>query len=418
MATGMFGNQYQQAVVDEQNLRRQQAQTGGLTGWAAITNAMSGIGSEIGYQGGQAMGGMTPVQAQQANYESIINSVPNFDPTSPESLNEMASAMWNGGEYDRGMEFYTRSQSMTADNLNVELKKLQIENAKAPKDKEMVELADGRMYYKDTLELVKPDLVVPEKPQKDKSAAMLKYERNLKAVEYRNTVLKDRPSESLEDKRILLKEIDDAGYSDTALFTQLQDTITEIANTERLVSKDVQTDAEQSARVQQQQLDDDYARVLDRNSATDIVSTFFLDNNPSGSTNESDKVLASGIGAAIATYDRKLYNARELGRVTPTQAEPYYEKVLRMPEVYVADRKGFGGYIWSKKNFNLVLDTAFGNNNKKVTFENANKYLDNELIIPNVTMFDLPGGAQALDEMTIKFLKDGTWTFDTIFAED
>ena len=53
----MFGNQYQQAVTDETALRRQSAQTGGMTGWAAITNAMSGIGSEIGYQGGQAMGG-------------------------------------------------------------------------------------------------------------------------------------------------------------------------------------------------------------------------------------------------------------------------------------------------------------------------------------------------------------------------
>ena len=28
---GMFGNQYQQAVTDETALRRQQAQTGGLT---------------------------------------------------------------------------------------------------------------------------------------------------------------------------------------------------------------------------------------------------------------------------------------------------------------------------------------------------------------------------------------------------
>ena len=105
----MFGNQYQQAVVDEQNLRRQQAQTGGLTGWAAITNAMSGIGSEIGYQGGQAMGGMTPAQAQQASFQSVMDSVPNFDPTNPASMREMSSALYSANFYDESMELLTQS---------------------------------------------------------------------------------------------------------------------------------------------------------------------------------------------------------------------------------------------------------------------------------------------------------------------
>ena len=105
----MFGNQYQQAVTDETALRRQQAQTGGMTGWAAITNAMSGIGSEIGYQGGQAMGGMTPAQSQQAKFESVMNSVPNFDPTNPASMREMSSALYSANFYDESMELLTQS---------------------------------------------------------------------------------------------------------------------------------------------------------------------------------------------------------------------------------------------------------------------------------------------------------------------
>ena len=121
MATGMFGNQYQQAVTDETALRRQQAQTGGLTGWAAITNAMSGIGSEIGYQGGQAMGGMTPAQAQQAQFQTVMDSVPDFDAMDPESLQKMSSAMWQGGFYDEGMQMMNQSRTIQKDDALIKL---------------------------------------------------------------------------------------------------------------------------------------------------------------------------------------------------------------------------------------------------------------------------------------------------------
>ena len=420
---GMFGSSLKQAVTDENALRLQEAQTGGLTGWAAITNAMSGIGSEIGYQGGQAMGGMTPAQSQQAGFQSIMESSPDFDPSNPESLQQMSSKMWNGGYYDQGMAMMEKSQSITADNLNVKIKQLQLKEAQksvnTPDARGMTELKDGYKYWTDSLEagtpervassiVIEDELSIPDRIAKDK-ADRIAAGREL---------VQTMPRTTSSDMLAVATVLEDAGYTDIPEYKNLRSNIISTQNTELTAGNQAQTDLEQSARVQQQKLDDTYARALDRNSATDIVSTFFLDNNPSGSTNESDKVLASGIGAEIATYDRKLYNARELGRVTPTQAEPYYEKVLLMPEVYVADRKGFGGYIWSKKNFNLVLDTAFGNNNKKVTYENASKYLANELIIPNVTMFDLPGGAQVLDEMTVKYLTDGTWSFDTIFAED
>jgi hypothetical protein len=151
MATqSMFGNQYQQAIIDEQNQRRNQAQTGGLTGWAAITNAMSGIGSEIGFEGGQAMGGMTPAQMKQANYQSIIDSVPDFDPTNSDSVSQMASAMWTGGEYDMAMQFYDRSQDMKAANLQVDIAEIKLKNLQNP-DRKMTQLGDGYFYWTDTL---------------------------------------------------------------------------------------------------------------------------------------------------------------------------------------------------------------------------------------------------------------------------
>ena len=140
---GMFGN-YQQQIADETALRRQSAQTGGLTGWAAITNAMSGIGSEIGYQGGQAMGGMTPVQAEQARFQSVMDSF-DFDPTNPDSLIEGAAAMNAAGFYDKGLEMFNLSNKVRSDNLSYDVLKMQADKLEKPDDKMIQE--NGIWYY-------------------------------------------------------------------------------------------------------------------------------------------------------------------------------------------------------------------------------------------------------------------------------
>ena len=147
---GMFGSSFQQAVTDENALRLQQAQTGGLTGWAAITNAMSGIGSQIGYQGGQAMGGQTPAQAQQAQFQAVMDSVPNYDPSNPESMMELSAALRSAGFYDQALEMFNMSNKVKADNLMYKVAELEYENLKAPKAREIIEL-QGYKYYKDTL---------------------------------------------------------------------------------------------------------------------------------------------------------------------------------------------------------------------------------------------------------------------------
>lgn len=108
----MFGSQYQQAVVDENRLRQEQARTGGLTGWAAITDAMSSIGSEIGYSGGQAMGMLTPAQQQNQRFDSVMASMPDFDMTDPEQAKLMSSKMYAEGFYDDAMTLLKESQEM------------------------------------------------------------------------------------------------------------------------------------------------------------------------------------------------------------------------------------------------------------------------------------------------------------------
>ena len=142
---GMFGN-YQQQIADETALRRQSAQTGGMTGWAAITNAMSGIGSEIGYQGGQAMGGMTPVQAEQARFESVMDSF-DFDPTNPDSMMEGAAALNAAGFYDKGLEMFNLSNKVRSDNLSYDVLKMQADNLENPEPKMIQE--NGVWYYVD-----------------------------------------------------------------------------------------------------------------------------------------------------------------------------------------------------------------------------------------------------------------------------
>jgi len=413
---GMFGSSLKQAVTDENALRLQEAQTGGLTGWAAITNAMSGIGSEIGYQGGQAMGGMTPAQSQQAGFQSIMESSPDFDPSNPESLQQMSSKMWNGGYYDQGMAMMEKSQAITADNLNVEIKELQRDKLKNP-DREMITLGDNRVYYRDTLELVKPDLAIDK--DKDKTATMLKYERNQSAVEYRNTILKDLPSGTLEEKKVLLARLDDAGYRDTAVFTGLQSTVTSVANTERLVNKDVQSDIEQETLAEVSGNTAEYKGVLTKGDGMVYVNELFrLKGDPMGGSDEEELAIGETLGKFIEVYDEKLArDANEGGQVSPAKATEYYQRILARDDVYQADQSNFrnpitgefsiiptarGAFVDTER-FTAVLDTTFGREDNYVSFAEVDEYIGSGLVIPGVTIVEVsPGQKRVLTAQQIK----------------
>jgi hypothetical protein len=392
---GMFGNQYEQAVTAEALAREEAANTQGMTGWQAITQGMSTMGSNLGYAAGSAFGGRTDAEVKQDNYQSILNSVPNFDPSSAESMNEMASAMWNGGEYDQGMQFYDRGQKMIVDNLNVESAKLQLKELKAPKDRGTIELADGRKYYKDTLELVKSDLVVPEKPPKDKTAAMLKYERNQEASKYRNTVLKDLPSNTLEEKRVLLTALDDAGYRDSAVFTGLQSTVTSVSNTERLVSKDVQTDAEQQAKIAADARLREMGNVMPTGEGNNIVGGVFLRDKPDAGSDIKALALQNEIGGILQSYDRRL-SKREDSKVTPAEAYPYYTRVFNLPEVY----QGKSGMTWGGVEFNAdalqqTLDAIFGVSGAAIPNDRLIEFGQQRLLIDGVSNYlDVNGQSQ------------------------
>lgn len=364
MATGLFGNKYQQAVDNEAIQRRQLSQTGGLTGWAAITQGMANIGSELGYQGGQMFGGQTPAQVQQANYQAVIDSVPDFDPTDPASLQAMSSAMWQGGFYDEGMAFMDRSQDITSANLQNDLIKSQLE----PKEKE---------------------LTVTEQIAFDKA----------KRIREGAELVQGMPRTTSSDMLAVANVLEDAGYTDIPEYKNLRQNIVSTQGIELQVGKEETTNIEQAAKADEQQTTLAMKPVVEVGKGSALVRGYFLDNAPAGLGTEDTEALAKSIGGVIETYDNTLSTAR--GAVTPGQASGYYEKILAMPEVYTPNAKNFTGlnpkdwfkgYEFSRENFITALDKTFGRSDKFVAQDEIENYARRGLIIPGVTLVEDSNG--------------------------
>jgi len=384
---GMFGNQYQQAVTDETALRRQQAQTGGLTGWAAITNAMSGIGSEIGYQGGQAMGGQTAAQVQQSNFQSVMDSVPDFNPADTASLQAMSSSMWQAGFYDEGMAMMDRASTITAANAQNDYVKAKTKSEGGPN------LADLR-----TQQLI------------DKEAL------NLKAVDF----MKGIPSDTLEEKESLLTLFKQNGLYDSTAAGELSDEIQSFKGVSMGIDRSIALEKKEAARAEEALKTQQFKPVLENQKGTNAVKGYFLTNPPSGLGTEDTGTLATTIGSIMETYDNQLSTSR--GKISPGVAEPYYLRVLSMPDVYNPDTEAFAimpgdDYAFSEENFKTTLDTTFGRNGKFIRKADAARYLDNGLIIPNVTLLATVGGIGTITEATLEALNSGTLTYEEIFGK-
>ena len=384
---GMFGNQYQQAVTDETALRRQQAQTGGLTGWAAITNAMSGIGSEIGYQGGQAMGGQTAAQVQQSNFQSVMDSVPDFNPADPASLQAMSSSMWQAGFYDEGMAMMDRASTITAANAQNDYVKAKTESELGPN------LADLR-----TQQLI------------DKEAL------NLKAVDF----MKGIPSDTLEEKEALLTLFKQNGLYDSTAAGELSDEIQSFKGVSMGIDRSIALEKKEAARAEEALKTQQFKPVLENQKGTSQVKGYFLTNPPSGLGTEDTATLATTIGDIMETYDNTLSTSR--GQISPGVAEPYYLKVLSLSDVYNPNTEAWAvspgdDYAFSEENFKTTLDTTFGRKGKFIRRADVARYLDNDLIIPGVTLLATTGGIGAVTQETIDALANGTMTYDQIFGK-
>ena len=362
----MFGNQYQQAVVDEQNLRRQQAQTGGLTGWAAITNAMSGIGSEIGYQGGQAMGGMTPAQAQQSQFQSVIDSVPNYDPMNPESVQQMSSALWQGGFYNEAMSALNQSKAMQVDDAKIALYEAQARD-------------------EDTVDGPSPTEII----------ATTKAERNALAT----NLVSSMPVTTSAEIQSVANVLRSGGYADTAQYKDLMRNLTTRLSYESAEEKETQTNVEQAEKVETADITLKYKPVMEVGKGVALVNGFFLDNAPAGLGNDDTKALASSIGGLIETYDNTLSTDR--GEVSPGEAVAFYERALSLPEVYEANQANFQGgnpLDWikgskfSSEAFRNTLDKSFSRNGQSVSSQDLYKFAKAGLIIPGITVIDMGGG--------------------------
>ena len=371
MATqGMFGNQYQQAVVDEQNLRRQQAQTGGLTGWAAITNAMSGIGSEIGYQGGQAMGGMTPAQAQQSQFQSVIDSVPNYDPMNPESVQQMSSALWNGGFYNEGMAALNQSKAMQVDDAKIAL------------------------YAAQKADLDRPPTLTPEQ-----SRLALREERINQAAE----LTKGMPRETTEEMLAVSKILEDGGYTQGYIsqYQNLQSNLSSRKNIE--ISVGAKEKAEQ-ARIEKLALaarKAEMEKVMPSGQGDNIVGGYFINNPPDVGGDIADLTqFKETLGGEIESYDKRL-SLNIDSKITPSEAYPYYERILQLKEVY--DPKDASWYkfdgdgTFDNRQLEQTLNTIFAQQpDLFVPNSRLREFYSKGLLVPGVTMIQDNAGNKSV----------------------
>ena len=385
MATGLFGNKYQQAVDNEAIQRQQLSQTGGLTGWAAITQAMGGLGGELGYQGGQMFGGQTPAQVQQSNYQAVIDSVPDFDPTDPASLQVMSSAMWQAGFYDEGMSFMDRSQDINSANIQNDYIKAKT-------------AAEGAPSLQDT----RTQQIIDEA---DLDAEALKFATG-------------RPTSTLKEKEALLLLLKDNGYGTTDIADVTGKEINAFKGVQIQVDSQEERARKAAEAEKQRVLTATYKPVLEGAAGKDYVASYFLTNPPSGLGNEDRAILAKGIGSAITTYDNTLSTAQ--GEISPQEASAYYEKVLNVPEVYNPNTKAWkimpgDDYKWDASKFTEYLDTSFGRKGNSLTKETFKTYLDYDLIIPGVTIVETSRGPGAITAAKLNELRADPSKINSLF---
>lgn len=362
----MFGNQYEQAVTDEALARESRANTQGMTGWAAITQGMSNAGSGLGFAAGKAFGGRTDAEVKQDNYASIVGSIPNFDPSNPEQLAEMSSAMWQGGFYDEGMQMMARGQDITAANIKNDYYKAQT-------------AAEG----------------VPKAPSPTEVIATEKALRNKTAT----SLVANLPVTTSAEIQVVADTLRAGGFADTAQYKDLMRNLTTRLSYESKEDKDAQTDLEQEKVVETADVTLRYKPVMEVGKGVALVDGFFLDNAPAGLGNEDRGALSKQIGGLIETYDNTLSTDR--GEVSPGEAVAFYERALTLPEVYTANQDNFQGMNpleWIKGSkfssdaFRNTLDKSFSRNGQSVSGQELFKFANAGLIIPGVTVIDMGGG--------------------------
>ena len=364
---GMFGNQYQQAVTDETALRRQQSQTGGLTGWAAITNAMSGIGSEIGYQGGQAMGGMTPAQAEQARFQSVMDSVPNYDPMNPESVQQMSSALWNGGFYDEGMAALNQSKAMQVDDAKIAL------------------------YAAQKADLEKPDALTASETRL--------AEREVRINEAAE-LTKGMPRETTEEMLAVSKILEDEGYTQGYIsqYQNLQSNLSSRKNIE--ISVGAKETAEK-ARIEKLALaarKAEMEKVMPRGQGDNIVGGYFINNPPDvGGDTANLTQFKETLGGEIESFDKRL-SLNVDSKITPSEAYPYYERILQLEEVYNPKQGWFdNNATFDTKLMEQTLNTMFAQQaDLFVPNSRLREFYTKGLLVPGVTMIQDNAGNKSV----------------------
>ena len=179
------------------------------------------------------------------------------------------------------------------------------------------------------------------------------------------------------------------------MFTQLQDTITEIANTERIVSKDVKTDAEQQAKIAADARLREMGNVMPTGEGNNIVGGVFLRDKPDAGSDIKALALQNEIGGILQSYDRRL-SKREDSKVTPAEAYPYYTRVFNLPEVYQG-KSGMtlGGVEFNADALQQTLDAIFGVSGAAIPNDRLIEFGQQRLLIDGVSNYlDVNGVSQ------------------------
>ena len=232
MFTGL--NKYEAELIDAAKQREASSADVG-TGWQAMTNAAGRAGGMIGRTVGKALGGVTTAEQRVADFQGIVSSVPDFNPNKVESLQEMSSALWQGGFYDQAKDMMDTAQnyqmmnaeaaktkaqtdqifnSMTVENQRLELEKSMNEGQLAQIDQLIADSKAGvlRDDYLSTLkgEFTRADILRIEEMITSSAATTAREDVKLGLLQETTTanIAQINSSIALNDQNILASKKD------------------------------------------------------------------------------------------------------------------------------------------------------------------------------------------------------------------
>lgn len=104
MAQTMFGDVFSARQTEMEGLERSAATLANLQPGRGSVYAAGMAGGMLGKGLGKAFGGVTPLEAKQQALQGVMVQFPDLDPTDPEQLGQVSSALRQAGLYEQALE--------------------------------------------------------------------------------------------------------------------------------------------------------------------------------------------------------------------------------------------------------------------------------------------------------------------------